>query len=448
MITKNPTQLRLLLGPCLARVLLLVVSAVMALPVCAVPVPLATTLKLTLAWSPVPESNIQGYRLYVGNASNQYTRTYEVGSSLSFPVDGLVSGQTYYFAVKAIGNTGLIGASSDELIVPVSSTPNAAIDNFTANSNEVLSIASPGVLANDSDMDSSKLYAVLLSSPANGAVALGLDGGFVYTPRPGFGGTDSFVYRVTDGVYVSSPAIVEINVKHPTVELLTNGSFESDYTGWTPTGSQGVRMSAPYSAASGARLIAFNGGNLPNDGVLAQSFATTPGRTYTLSFATGVLAYNYDPQMLSVNVVGMVNLLSQTITTVGNGTGKMQWTTYTRTFVADSALTTLRFKDDSMSTGSIDLLLDSVSVTTGNIPPQIPALVETASTPSLSGTPGYVSVGMTVVSAGLYVLERSEDLVTWIAVGSSQVTQPGRVSFVDAKPAGSATKVFYRIGFQ
>ena len=420
----------------------------MVMPIDAAFVPLATTVKLTLAWSPVPESNIQGYRLYVGSASNQYTRTYEVGTSLSFSVDELVSGQTYYFAVKAIGKTGLIGERSDELIVPVSSKPNAVIDNFTANSNQVLSIASPGVLANDSDMDSSKLYAVLVSSPANGGVVLSLDGGFVYTPKPGFGGTDSFVYQVTDGVYVSSPAIVEIKVKSPAVELLTNGSFESDYAGWTATGSQGVRVSAPYSAANGARLIAFNGGNLPNDGVLTQSFATTPGRTYTLSFAAAVLAYNFDSQMLSVSVVGIGNLLSQTITTVGNGTGKIQWTTHTRTFVADSGLTTLRFKDDSRSTGSIDLLLDNVSVTSTTILRQIPALEETANTPSLAGTPGYVSVGMTVVNSGLYVLERSEDLLTWVAVGSSQVTQPGRVSFVDAKPAGSTTKVFYRIGFK
>lgn len=50
--------------------------------------------------------------------------------------------------------------------------------------------------------DSGATAVVRHSSPAHGTVTLGADGGFVYTPKPGFKGTDSFTYTATDAVQV------------------------------------------------------------------------------------------------------------------------------------------------------------------------------------------------------------------------------------------------------
>jgi Bacterial Ig domain/Fibronectin type III domain/Protein of unknown function (DUF642) len=413
-------------------------------------VPLASTMSLTLAWNPVPETNIQGYRLYVGTASNQYAQVYETGNTVSFSVGDLVSGQTYYFAVKAVAANGAEGEGSEELIVPVSSRPKATFDTFAGSIDERLTISAPGVLANDTDMDSTRLYAALVSSPANGTVVLNPDGSFDYTPNTGFTGKDPFVYQVSDGVHFSDTAVVEIVVKEPTSELLVNGSFESNYLGWSVQGNQNIAASvSPYKSSHGSRLVSFNGLNLPANGVLSQSFATVPGKVHTVSFDTAVLAYNTSSQKLLVTVTGQGNLLSQTVTTVGNGTGVIQWTKRSYSFLADSALTTLTFKDTSASSTSIDLLLDNTSVTGPPKPITIPTLAESPGTPSLAGTPGAVTVGMTVVSSGLYILERSEDLVHWEAIGSTQVTEPGLITFVDSKkPGGAVPKVFYRIGFR
>ena len=407
----------------------------------------AATVTLKLAWDPVPETGIQGYRLLMGNASNLYTKSYVVGTSPAFSVAGLVPGQTYYFAVEAVGSTGLSGARSVELVVPVTASPSAGSDVYAGDANGALTLSAPGVLGNDSDLDSVRLYASLVSSPPNGAVALGPDGGFVYRPRAGFTGKDSFTYQVSDGVNVSDPALVEINVKQRVAERLVNGGFESGYTGWTFTGNQGVTLSAaPYVACGGNRLVAFNGGNLPPGGVLSQSFNTLPGRSYQLSFASAVLAYNTNSQGLLVNVVGNKNLISQTISMAGNGNGSIQWIPRSYQFVADSTVTVLSFKDVSTVTNSIDLLLDSVSITTPEEPIQLLSLAETSGTPSLTGEPGSIQVGMTVTQSGSYVLERSADLVTWEVVGSSQATQPGWVGFIDSRPAGPPGRVFYRIG--
>ncbi len=56
------------------------------------------------------------------------------------------------------------------------------------------------LLANDTDKDGDQLIinTVPVSAPANGSLTINPDGTFVYTPAPGFKGTDSFTYEVCD----------------------------------------------------------------------------------------------------------------------------------------------------------------------------------------------------------------------------------------------------------
>ena len=78
----------------------------------------------------------------------------------------------------------------------------------------VLIVRSPGVRAGDSDPDGDALTASLLSGPSNGRLtggAIAATGAFTYTPDPGFIGTDSFTYRVSDG-WKTASATVRITV--------------------------------------------------------------------------------------------------------------------------------------------------------------------------------------------------------------------------------------------
>jgi len=59
----------------------------------------------------------------VGLHSGEYSQTYNVGNSLSYSVEGLGLGQSYYFAVIAIGSTGLESLPSAELVVTVAAPP-------------------------------------------------------------------------------------------------------------------------------------------------------------------------------------------------------------------------------------------------------------------------------------------------------------------------------------
>jgi hypothetical protein len=86
-------------------------------------------------------------------------------------------------------------------------------DQYDAQQGVTLVVDAPGVLANDSDPDGDQLTADALSDPTHGALNLGSDGSFSYTPAPGFFGIDRFTYQADDGFGgTSDPATVTISV--------------------------------------------------------------------------------------------------------------------------------------------------------------------------------------------------------------------------------------------
>jgi subtilisin family serine protease len=88
----------------------------------------------------------------------------------------------------------------------------AAPDYFETPSGQALSVAAPGVLANDFDIKNRPLAAVLVYTAAHGVLALQPDGSFSYTPDAGFVGFDSFTYKANNGTGNSNVAAVTIAV--------------------------------------------------------------------------------------------------------------------------------------------------------------------------------------------------------------------------------------------
>jgi hypothetical protein len=70
----------------------------------------------------------------------------------------------------------------------------------------------PGLLANDFDFENDILRPILVTGPARGVLTMNADGSFTYDPVPGFFGTDTFVYRVSDGSLLSNTVTVTIQV--------------------------------------------------------------------------------------------------------------------------------------------------------------------------------------------------------------------------------------------
>lgn len=97
--------------------------------------------------------------------------------------------------------------------IPGNTAPAANNDSYSTNEDTQLSVAAPGVLANDTDTENNPLTATLVSGPSNAAsFTFNPDGSFNYTPNINYNGQDSFTYKVSDGSLESNTATVTINV--------------------------------------------------------------------------------------------------------------------------------------------------------------------------------------------------------------------------------------------
>lgn len=74
-----------------------------------------STTRATLEWDPNSESDLAGYRMYVGTASGEYGEPIDVGLTTTYTVTGLLPGRTYYFAVTAYNTSGLESGKSNEV---------------------------------------------------------------------------------------------------------------------------------------------------------------------------------------------------------------------------------------------------------------------------------------------------------------------------------------------
>lgn len=98
------------------------------------------------------------------------------------------------------------------LTVQANQAPVATGDAHSVRENLTLSVAAPGVLANDADGNNDPMTAQPVTLPAHGTLTLNANGSFVYVPAAGFAGADSFTYQANDGAALSAPATVSITV--------------------------------------------------------------------------------------------------------------------------------------------------------------------------------------------------------------------------------------------
>jgi VCBS repeat-containing protein len=121
---------------------------------------------------------------------------------------------TATFSYTAMQSNGKLGtATVSVLIRGINDAPTAVKDAYTADANAKLTIAAAkGVLSNDTDPDSARLQALLVTGPAHGKLTLNRDGSFVYTPDKNYVGTDTFRYKASDGSAAGNTVTVTLNV--------------------------------------------------------------------------------------------------------------------------------------------------------------------------------------------------------------------------------------------
>jgi extracellular elastinolytic metalloproteinase len=159
-------------------------------------------------------------------------------------------------------------------------TPTATDDSFATAVDTVLTVAPPGVLANDDSQGGGAITAQVAGEPANGTVVLNANGGFTYTPDAGFIGLDTFTYRAVNGMVVSAEATVRVTVGSP--PTTTNDSYSTPFDNVLTVAAPGV-LGNDNPNGGGAMTAQLVSG--PASGTLALnsngSFTYTPAAGFT-----------------------------------------------------------------------------------------------------------------------------------------------------------------------
>ncbi|HEV3340535.1 MAG TPA: Ig-like domain-containing protein, partial [Pirellulales bacterium] len=203
---------------------------------------------------------------------------------------------------------GSLTSNTATVTLTVNPLPVATNDNYSVNENSSLTVAAPGVLANDTAANSTPLSAVVVSAPSHGALAFGADGSFTYTPAGNFSGTDSFTYDDTEGSLTSNTATVRLTVNPVPVATADNYSVNENSS--LTVAAHGVLandLSANSTPLSAVLVAAPSHGTLTFNADGSFSYTPTAGFYGTDSFTyddtEGNLTSNTATVTLTVNQV-------------------------------------------------------------------------------------------------------------------------------------------------
>ncbi len=186
------------------------------------------------------------------------------GTFYGLPQDAMFNLGPYPFQISYIGKTGnditITSLSGD----PYNFAPIAVDDAYVTQQDLGLASMGPGLLANDSDPDLQPISVVLADTvtTAGGAVGVGGDGSFVYSPPSGFTGTDTFNYIISDGTDATDMATVTITVQPDPAGVDSEAAAipkEFAFLAPRPNPSQGaVELSVALPEAAGIRADVFD----------------------------------------------------------------------------------------------------------------------------------------------------------------------------------------------
>jgi VCBS repeat-containing protein len=149
--------------------------------------------------------------ILVTNPNEGTLELYSDGSFVYIPRLGFVGIDVFEYTTfdgMDYSNTAVVTITVEIVNTP----PISSDDEYTVEEDGFLSIASPGVLANDTDYQLDSLVAEVVDYTQHGLLLLAEDGSFEYLPDNDWYGIDTFTYRVFDGLAYGIDATVTITV--------------------------------------------------------------------------------------------------------------------------------------------------------------------------------------------------------------------------------------------
>lgn len=139
--------------------------------------------------------------------------------------------------------------AADAALASLPAPPSASPDSYASGAGATLTVAAPGVLANDASPSGSPLSASLVTSPSAGTLALSANGSFTWV-APAAAGTYSFLYLATDGAQWSAPATVTLTVAANPAPVARNDPYS------VPRNSKAIALAVlSNDSATNATLV-------------------------------------------------------------------------------------------------------------------------------------------------------------------------------------------------
>ena len=176
------------------------------------------------------------------------------------------------------------GVTGSQAIITVNVTnviepPLVSDDNYNVVVNNSLTVDAPGVLSNDTSLDTETLSAVLVDDVQHGTLQLNADGSFTYQPDQNYMGDDAFTYRVHDGATDSDTVATVTFEVSSLLHTLTN-----------PNVLQGERFGNCIATDGNYVLV-----GAPANRVFIEGDYYTDGQAFLFDAATGSLIHTFDP---------------------------------------------------------------------------------------------------------------------------------------------------------
>ncbi len=170
------------------------------------------------------------------------------GSFIYTPNTGFTGIDTFVYRMRDASNNFSDSVTVTIEVLSSGTTPVGTPDHYLAPNDQALSIAAPGFLANDIDLNGEALTATAILDYVNhGSVSGFGDGSFIYTPDIDFTGVDTFVYRMRDASNNFSDSVMV------TIDVLP------------PANRNPVGVDDRFAALSGTSLSIASPGFLAND---------------------------------------------------------------------------------------------------------------------------------------------------------------------------------------
>jgi VCBS repeat-containing protein len=158
------------------------------------------------------DTDVEGGPLAISTTSTTNGTAVISGSDVVFTPAPNYFGTVVFSYVVSDGTNSSTG-NVTVIVASVNDAPPVAANNtYTTQEEVMLTVATPGVLGNDSDVDGDSFTALLVSGVTHGTLNFNANGSFNYTPDTNYAGSDSFTYRATDGMATGNVATVTINV--------------------------------------------------------------------------------------------------------------------------------------------------------------------------------------------------------------------------------------------